>query len=121
MKKQLEKRLIVFSANVINISDQLVRSKASTHLYGQVLRSATSSALNYGEAQNAESKRDFIHKISLVLKELRETYINLSIIETSKFISNKNVIYDLLSENNELLAIFTKTLQTIKKNQTSNV
>ena len=121
MKKQLEKRLIVFSSNVISITDQMIKSKASNHLYGQVLRSATSSALNYGEAQNAESKKDFIHKISIVLKELRETYINLSIIETSKFISNKKVICDLLSENNELLAIFTKTLQTTRKNHSGGV
>ncbi|MFC2107367.1 four helix bundle protein [Bacteroidota bacterium] len=116
MKKQLEQRLIAFSSQVINISNHLVDSKASTHLYSQILRSATSSALNYGEAQSAESKKDFFHKISIVLKELRETSVNLNIIKTSKITPEENINM-IIQENNELIAIFTKTLQTIRKNQ----
>jgi four helix bundle protein len=79
-KKDLRNRLIDFSVLIIEIVNSLDNSKASSHLGGQLLRSGTSPALNYGEAQSAESAKDFIHKIKVILKELRETEINMNII-----------------------------------------
>lgn len=85
MKKQeLEERLIDFSVFIIEIVNDLPNTKTGNHLAGQLIRSGTSPALNYGEAQSAESRKDFIHKLKVVLKELRETMVCLKIIQRSK-------------------------------------
>ena len=81
MKRELQNRLIDFTAVVIQLSESLNRTFEAWHLKKQIIRSSTSCALNYGEAQHAESKKDFIHKLSIVLKELRETQINLLLIK----------------------------------------
>jgi len=77
---ELEERLINFSVLIIEIVNELESTKAGNHLSGQLVRSGTAPALNYGEAQSGESRRDFVHKIKIVLKELRETSICLEII-----------------------------------------
>jgi len=79
MKYDLEDRLIEFSLMIIEIVEELPNTKAGNHLGGQVLRSGTSPALNYAEAQSAESKNDFIHKMKICLKELRETFVALKL------------------------------------------
>ena len=79
-KYDLEERLIEFSVLIIEIVNQMPNSKAGNHLSGQLVRSGTSVSLNYGEAQSAESRKDFIHKIKVILKELRETFVCLKII-----------------------------------------
>jgi len=119
-KKDLEKRLVDFSASVLNLVPRLENDKATNHLTGQIIRSGTSVALNYGEAQSAESKKDFIHKVSIVLKELRETMINLSIISNLELYRDNYEIRDLIRENNELIAIFNKTIQTARRNSGPN-
>jgi four helix bundle protein len=85
-------------------------------LLGQIIRSGTSVSLNYGEAQSAESRKDFIHKVKIILKELRETMICLKIIKLSTLISDCESIESLLKENNELISIFVKTAETAKSN-----
>ncbi|UGU17751.1 four helix bundle protein [Sinomicrobium kalidii] len=80
----LEERLIRFSVDVILACGKLEGGFASQHLSKQLIRSTTSVALNYGEAQSAESKRDFLHKMKVCLKELRESLINLKIQERSE-------------------------------------
>ena len=79
------------------------------------MKSGTSSALNYGEARAAESKRDFLHKLSIVLKELRETMLNLQIIQRADLIQDDDLISTALSENNELISIFTQSIKTIQR------
>ena len=74
-KHDLEERLIDFAVTIVEIAETMPDSKAANHLAGQLLRSGTSPALNYGEAQSAESRKDFIHKIKIVLKELRESIV----------------------------------------------
>ena len=91
MKKfDLENRLIDYSVLIIDIANTMPNSKAGNHLSGQLIRSDTSSALNYGEAQAGESRKDFIHKIKVVLKELRESIICLKIIHRAKIFENEN-------------------------------
>jgi len=80
------------------------------------LRSGTSPALNYGEAQTGESRRDFIHKIKIVLKELRESIICLKIIHRTKLYKKVDEIIFAISESNELIAIFVKSVETAQKN-----
>jgi len=77
----LQKRLITHSIGVIELAEGLPRSITGTQLAKQLIRSGTSSALNYGEAQGAESRKDFVHKLKIVLEELRETFVGLKIIE----------------------------------------
>ncbi|WP_241507285.1 four helix bundle protein [Aquimarina sediminis] len=79
VKYDIEARLIQFSINTILVCGKVEGNYASQHLSKQLIRSVTSAALNYGEAQSAESSRDFVHKIKLCLKELRESLINLKI------------------------------------------
>ena len=74
MKFDLEDRLIDFAVVIINFVETLPNRKAANHLGGQLLRSGTSPTLNYGEARSAESRNDFIHKMKICLKELRESY-----------------------------------------------
>ena len=89
-KFDLEERLIEFSILIIQIVNETPSSKAGNHLAGQLVRSGTSIALNYGEAQSAESKKDFIHKMKVILKELRETFICLKIIHRAKLFETDN-------------------------------
>ncbi len=79
-KYDLEERLIDFVLLIDEIIENLPPTKLANHLSGQMVRSGTSPALNYGEAQSAESQKDFIHKMQIILKELRETRIILKII-----------------------------------------
>jgi four helix bundle protein len=81
MKIELEKRLIGLALEINSICKHLDQSYLSYHLTKQIIRSSTSAVLNYGEAQMAESRKDFIHKIGIVLKELKETSINLILIK----------------------------------------
>ena len=79
----------------------------------QLLRSGSSPALNYGEAQAAESRKDFIHKLKVILKELRETSICLTLLYRKKFITDDRV----LKESKELIAIFSKSIKTGEASQ----
>jgi four helix bundle protein len=115
-KFELENRLIDFSVLIIDIINELPDTKAGNHLAGQLIRSGTSPALNYGEAQSGESRKDFIHKIKIVLKELRETFICLKIINKAKLYKLEWKIEKSLKENNELISIFIKSAETAQKN-----
>ncbi|MDZ7756746.1 MAG: four helix bundle protein [Melioribacteraceae bacterium] len=117
----LEDRLIDFSVMVINIGETLPKSEAGRYLSGQIIRSGMSPALVYGEAQSAESRKDFIHKISIILKELRETRINMKIILKKGFLKDRSLLSNGLQEVNELISIFAKSLQTAKKNARGNI
>lgn len=115
-KYDLEKRLIDMAVSMIEIAESLKNSRAGNHLSLQLLRSGTSPALNYGEAQGSESKRDFIHKIKLVLKELRESYVCLQIIKRTKLYHTEDKLDAAIKEVNELISIFVKSIDTAKKN-----
>ena len=117
-RKILEKRLIAFSSSVITLCRSCEFDVYTLHLGKQIVRSASSSALNYGEAQSAESRADFTHKLSIVLKELRETIINLSLIKESNTCKHIELLDGLLSENNELISIFQKSINTLQNSQT---
>ncbi|HEY5445840.1 MAG TPA: four helix bundle protein [Pyrinomonadaceae bacterium] len=114
---QLEDRLINFAVRIIRLAAGLPRTPAGKHVSGQILRSGTSPAPNYGEARGAESRADFIHKIRVVLKELNETSIWLRIIERSQML-DPEVLVDIIQENGELCKIFTSSLQTTRENPT---
>ena len=115
-KFDLEERLIDFAVLIIEVSESLYSTPAGRHISGQIVRSGTSPALHYGEAQSAESRSDFIHKLKVLLKELRETLIALKIIKRVPLTSKTELIEKGLTECNELIAIFNKSIETAKKN-----
>ena len=114
-KFDLEDRLIRFACMCLEICDLLPNTKTGQNLEYQLSKSSTAPALIYGEAQAAESSADFIHKIKLVLKDIRETRINLRIIKEKPVIANEKVA-SALQECNQLMAIFLKSVETAKKN-----
>src|SRR3970040_662602 len=110
--KELESRLIDFTIQVVNLIKSLPEDRITNHLSGQLLRSASSPALNYGEAQGAESEKDFVHKLGIVLKELRESLNCLKILAGTNYIKTES---PLMKECNELVSIFVKSVETNKK------
>jgi four helix bundle protein len=115
-KRDLEERLINFAVLIIEISESMQSTRSAAHLSGQLIRSGTSPALNYGEAQSAESSKDFIHKIKIVLKELRETNVCLKIISKVNHNAKHEAIALGINESNELISIFVKSVVTAQKN-----
>jgi len=111
-KYDLEERLIDFAVSIISFIESLPNSKSATHLGGQLLRSGTSPSLNYGEARSAESKNDFLHKMKVCLKELRESYNCLRILERAKIFKSEQQVKELKIECNELISIFVKSIVT---------
>ena len=111
-KFDLEDRLIDFAVQLIALAESLPTSRTGSHLANQLIRSGTSPALNYGEAQSSESRPDFIHKLKIVLKELRETSICLRIIRRTNLSGSTDTLPNVYVECGELIAIFAKSLQT---------
>ena len=117
MKKyDLEDRLINFAVLILDISESLPAKLGSTHLAKQLVRSGTAPALQYGEAQSAESRRDFIHKKKIALKELRETMICLKILQLKGYLKSDELLLKALRENNELISIFVSSINTAIRN-----
>jgi len=113
----LEDRLIEFTVRIIQLTESLPKAKAARHIAGQLVRSGTSPAPNYGEAQGAESRSDFIHKMKVCLKELRETKVWLKMIKKANFIKPASKLKPLILENGELISIFVASIGTAKKNK----
>ncbi len=111
----LQDRLIDYAVRIIKLSEALPDSKAGKHVASQILHSGTSPAPNYGEAQSAESKADFIHKIKIGLKELRETEIWLKIISKVPMVEPASQLAPLLLETDELIAILFTSAETARK------
>lgn len=112
----LENRLIDFALSVNGLLTYLPNDVFIQNLKNQMARSSTSPAFNYGEAQSAESRKDFIHKLMICLKELRETLVGLKFIERGSFAKEDLLLEELKTENNELIAIFMKSIKTSRKN-----
>ncbi len=112
----LEDRLIDIAIICSDIVEILPTTKFANHIGGQLIRAASSPALNYGEAQSAESPNDFIHKLKVILKELRECRVCLKIVLKKALLPDEK-INPTINECNELIAIFLKSIDTAKKKQ----
>ncbi|MCX6235311.1 MAG: four helix bundle protein [Bacteroidetes bacterium] len=113
---QIENRLIDFVVRIQEVLKTFPNTYFHMQLANQISKSSTSTALNYAEAQSAESAKDFIHKIKIVLKELRECYVSLRILAHDKDLNDTSELSALVKENNELISIFVRSVQTAKKN-----
>ena len=115
-KFDLEERLLEFATAVIDLSEKLPNSRAGNHIAGQILRSGTSPYPNHGEAEDAESREDFVHKLKICLKELRETRRWARLIKRKGWGRDDPTLPFILSESDELIRIFFSSIQTAKKN-----
>ena len=116
-KFDLEERLIEFAAQIIRFTESMISSKSGNHLANQLLRSGTSPALNYGEAQGGESRKDFIHKFKVILKELRETLIGIKIVERASLHQDHGFLNQVKDECNQPISIFVKSVLTAERNR----
>jgi four helix bundle protein len=115
-KFDLEERLLEFASAIIDLSEKLPGSRAGNHVAGQILRSGTSPYPNHGEAEDAESREDFIHKLKVCLKELRETRRWARLIKRKGWAKDETTLMFVLSEADELIRIFFSSIQTAKRN-----
>lgn len=111
--EELSNRLLALAAKIIEITEAIPDTRAGRHIAGQLLRCGTSPAPNYEEACAAKSTRDFIHKLSVVLKELRESKLWLKLILLSKLLPNE-IVDPTLSEASQLCNITGKSIVTAK-------
>ena len=116
-KYDLEERLLKYSVRIIEIVEQLPNTRTGNHVAGQLLRSGTSPYPNHGEAQAAESAKDFIHKLRISLKELRETKRWLMLIQRVPLVKTREGMNDILQETEELIKIFVSSIRTADKNK----
>ena len=111
----LEERLLEFSARIIRLVDALPNTRAGNHIAGQLLRCGTSPYGHHGEVEAAESRKDFIHKLKVCLKELKETRRWMRLINKAKMLPEKTVVL-FLEESEELIRIFFTSIRTAEQN-----
>jgi len=115
MERDLQQRLINFSSLCIQLKKSAERSFEGDHFGKQLIRSSSSAALNFGEAKGAESDKDFLHKQSIILKELRESYINLLIFRQNRLSNDSASVEKAVDECNQLVRIFTASVLKTKR------
>jgi four helix bundle protein len=113
----LEERLLEYAARICRLTGKLHRSRAGNHVAKQLLRSGTSPLPNHGEAQAAESREDFLHKMRICLKELRETKRWLLLAERAPLIQSPTLLEPILQETEELIRIFVASIRTAVSKQ----
>jgi four helix bundle protein len=112
----LEERLLDFAVNVIELTESLPNARAGNHIAGQLLRCGTSPLSNHGEVEAAESRKDFLHKLRICMKELRETRRWLRLASRLKNFGHLEGLPACLSEIDELIRIFAASIRTAEKN-----
>ncbi|MGC4071042.1 MAG: four helix bundle protein [Nibricoccus sp.] len=115
-KFDLEDRLLEFSVRIIRVTESMKRSRAANHIADQLLRSGTSPYGNHGEAEGAESRDDFIHKLKVCYKELRESRRWLRLVQKSTLIAKPKLLESLVTEADELVRIFASSIRTAQRN-----
>jgi len=114
-KYDLEERLLEYSVSIIKLVEKLPHTRAGNHVAGQLLKSGTSAYPNHAEAQGAESARDFVHKMRICLKELRESQRWLKLIERVPLLRDSALLQQILGETEELIKIFVASIKTAQK------
>ena len=120
MQHNLIERTLEFSVNVFYFGKNIPKTFEGQHVYKQLFRSATSVSANYNESQSAESPDDFVHKLQVVLKELKESLFWLEFIRKTELQKNMNNTSPLIKECKELILIIGKSIVTAKANQSNN-
>ncbi len=113
----LEDRFVDYTCRMIDVVEALPNTRAGNYIAGQLIRSCHSPTFNYGEAQGAESRNDFIHKMGVILKELKECRTALKIVIKKQMINPINKLTPIFKETEELIAIIGKSISTAEKNK----
>jgi four helix bundle protein len=116
-KYDLAERLLEFAARIVRLAESLPRTEAGRHVAGQMLRSGTSPFANHAEAEDAESIDDFVHKLKICLKELRETWRWLRLIQRIPLVKRPDLLNPLIDEADQLIRIFRKSIITARENR----
>ena len=116
-KYDIEERLVDFTCRMIDVVEALPNTRAGNYIAGQLIKSCHSPTFNYGEVQAAESRNDFIHKMGVVLKELKECRTALKIIIRKQLIKPVSKLTSIFKETEELIAIIAKGIETAEKNR----
>ena len=111
--KEISGRLLDFATAVLALSNRMGRTASGRYVANQLVRASCSAGANYQESRGAESRADFVHKMHIVLKELREAHYWLTLVERSRLVTGEDVT-SLVSEANELVSIMVKALVTAK-------
>ncbi len=112
----LEERFVDYTCRMIDVVEALPITRAGNYIAGQLIRSCHSPTFNYGEAQGAESTKDFVHKMGIIVKELKECRVALKIIRKKEMIKPVKKLEGVYKETEELIAIVAKSIITTKKN-----
>ena len=115
MRQDLSNRFVQYSVRIIRVGTALPKTEEGLHIRRQMLRSGTSAGADYEEARGGESRRDFIHKMQIVLKELCETHYWLRVIEAAALIPSRR-LSEMLQKSDELISIVVKSLVTARGN-----
>ena len=115
-KYDLEERLLEFANRIIRVTKSMEKSRASNHVADQLLRSGTSPYGNHGEAEGAESRDDFIHKLKICYKELRESRRWLKLVQRAEFVPKPGLVDPLIAEAEQLVRIFSTSIRTAQRN-----
>jgi len=118
-KYDLEDRLVDFTCRMIDVVEALPNTRSGNYIASQLIKSCHSPTFNYGEAQAAESRADFIHKLGICLKELKECRTALKIIIKKELIKPVSKLEDIYQETEELIAIKSKSIGTALKNKSA--
>jgi len=114
-KRDLDDRLLEYGARIVKVVESLPKTLAGKTIGDQLLRSGMSVGANYEEAQAAESRADFVHKLQIALKELRESNYWLRLLTKSEILTPKRLT-SIIDESNQLRAILSKSVATAKAN-----
>jgi four helix bundle protein len=112
----LEERLLDFSVRIVELTESFPVTRAGNHIAGQLLRCGTSPLSNHGEVEAAESRKDFVHKLRICLKELRETKRWLRFASRLKKFGHITDLPACLTEVDELIRIFAASIRTAERN-----
>ena|SRR6516162_6213519 len=115
-KYDLEDRFVEFVSRMVEVVEALPKTRAGNYIAAQLIRCGLAPALLYGEAQSAESGDDFVHKMKVILKELKETRVCFKIILRKQMIKPVSRLEGIYKECEELVAITAKSIETAKKN-----
>ena len=112
-REDLQERLLLFAARIVKLVADLRKTPAGRHIADQLLRSGTSVGANYEEAQGAESRADFVHKLQIALKEMRESHYWLRLLGASGTVPESKLTA-IIDEATQLRAILSKAVATAK-------
>lgn len=116
-KYDLEERLLEFAVRIIGVTESMKRTRAGIQVADQLLRAGTSPYGNHGEAEGAESRDDFVHKLKVCYKELREARRWLRLVHRVPLVAKPDLLNPLLTEADELVLIFAASIRTAERNR----